>query len=247
MGVPAPSQLARQVRKSLASSGSSETAARSLRFFKANEAVRFYGVKSSVTRSIEKDAFNRIRGAWKLPDALAFCDIMIRGDELEGKAVGLLLLGRFKRAFAEDLLGRLQGWIEQDHCSNWATIDGLSCEVLAPLLTDRPELANPVMDWTESPDLWLRRAALVGLVKPARRGLHLDVAYRFAERMLDDPEDLVQKACGWLLREAGKTDMKRLERFLRLHGPRVSRTTLRYAIERFSPAERKRLLRETRE
>jgi 3-methyladenine DNA glycosylase AlkD len=56
----------------------------------------------------------------------------------------------------------------------------------------------------------------------------------------------MHKAVGWLLREAGKADMKRLERFLLDNGPKIPRTSVRYAIERFSKADRKRLLEATR-
>ena len=58
---------------------------------------------------------------------------------------------------------------------------------------------------------------------------------------------MIQKAVGWALREAGKADMARLERYLRANGPAIPRTTLRYAIERFPPAKRAALLKETRE
>ena len=61
-----------------------------------------------------------------------------------------------------------------------------------------------------------------------------------------DREDLIQKAVGWALREAGKSDMGRLEQYLRENGPRIPRTTLRYAIERFSPRRRRELLVATR-
>ena len=56
----------------------------------------------------------------------------------------------------------------------------------------------------------------------------------------------MHKALGWLLREAGKTDMKRLRQFLLKHGPTIPRTTLRYAIERFPAKERAELLQKTR-
>lgn len=80
----------------------------------------------------------------------------------------------------------------------------------------------------------------------AREGRRLATVYRVALALLGDDEDLMHKAVGWLLREAGKTDMARLERFLRKHGPRIPRTTLRYAIERFPEPERRALLESTR-
>jgi 3-methyladenine DNA glycosylase AlkD len=92
----------------------------------------------------------------------------------------------------------------------------------------------------------LRRGAAVAFVPLARRGRELDAAYEVASRLFDDGEDLIHKATGWLLREAGTTDPRRLERFLRAEGPRIPRTALRYAIERFPPPKRKRLLAATR-
>jgi 3-methyladenine DNA glycosylase AlkD len=92
----------------------------------------------------------------------------------------------------------------------------------------------------------LRRAALVTLVPLARRGRFLELTYELAREHFSDREDLIHKATGWLLREAGKTDMPRLKRFVLRHGPAIPRTALRYAIERFPSKERAGLLEATR-
>jgi 3-methyladenine DNA glycosylase AlkD len=60
-----------------------------------------------------------------------------------------------------------------------------------------------------------------------------------------DREDLIQKAVGWMLREAGKRNAVRLERYLRSEGPAIPRTTIRYAIERFPATKRRQLLKAT--
>ena len=67
-------------------------------------------------------------------------------------------------------------------------------------------------------------------------------AFALAEILLGDPEDLIHKATGWMLREAGKKDLRALERFLRKHHASMPRTALRYAIERFPPEQRQRYL-----
>jgi 3-methyladenine DNA glycosylase AlkD len=118
--------------------------------------------------------------------------------------------------------------------------------VLSPLIKRHPELIPGVVKWTGSPNQWLRRGAVVAFVPLARRGERITEAYAMASRLLDDPEDLMHKAVGWLLREAGKRDPRRLERYLLSKGARVPRTTLRYAIERFPERERRRLLDATR-
>jgi 3-methyladenine DNA glycosylase AlkD len=67
-------------------------------------------------------------------------------------------------------------------------------------------------------------------------------ALHIAERLVGDRHDLIHKAVGWMLREAAKRDRARVETFLRRHLARLPRTTLRCAIERFSPEERRRWL-----
>jgi len=118
--------------------------------------------------------------------------------------------------------------------------------VLSPLLERCPEVEKTLHVWSKDRSLWVRRAAVVTLVPFVRKGRLLDTAYGLAAGHFSDPEDLMHKATGWLLREAGKTDPQRLKQFLLRHGPAIPRTTLRYAIERFSPADRKRLLQDTR-
>jgi 3-methyladenine DNA glycosylase AlkD len=86
----------------------------------------------------------------------------------------------------------------------------------------------------------------VSLIPLVRRGVALDIAYAIAAALHSDSEDLIQKAVGWALREAGKADPLRLERYLRAQGPAVPRTTLRYAIERFSPGQRASIMKATR-
>jgi 3-methyladenine DNA glycosylase AlkD len=96
--------------------------------------------------------------------------------------------------------------------------------------------------WSRDRNMWVRRASAVSLIPSLRRGAALDAGYAIAARLHPDREDLIQKAVGWMLREAGKTDMPRLERYLVANGAHIPRTTLRYAIERFAEAKRREIL-----
>ncbi|MCG8608673.1 DNA alkylation repair protein [bacterium] len=145
--------------------------------------------------------------------ALAFTDILVSNSFQEPKLVGISFLERFQKSFETSLLRSIHCWLSQGYCRNWAVIDALATRLVTPLITKYPEILSELMRWGQSNDLWQRRTAVVGLVKLARKGQHLDAAYDLAEGLLGDKEDLIQKAVGWLLKEAGKTDSARLESF----------------------------------
>lgn len=241
-----PQQLAEQSRDRLVAAADPEIAERSKRFFKPWETVHLYGLTTPQRRRIERDLFESVRKQWSFTDGLAFCQIMIRQRHLDEKAVGINILGRFHRTFERDLFERARSWLDEDLCDNWALTDSLCSVIIAPLLRLYPDVIPDLESWATANNLWVRRAAAVALTSIAAKGDSLDVAYRIALLLLPDQHDLIHKATGWLLREAGKTDSARLEAFLLSHGPKIPRTALRYAIEKLPQERRKMLLAETR-
>jgi 3-methyladenine DNA glycosylase AlkD len=236
----------RSTLAALGRAGSARRAAGMRVYFKRDEAVAFFGVALPDVRRIARGIWAEHRSSWDVVAATAFCDRLIRHPELEAKGVGVLVLARWQPAFPSGLVRRVRGWLRDGHCATWAAVDLVAPALVTPLIARRPALLKEVAGWTAARSLWVRRAAAVALVPLARRGQALPEAYRVARALLGDRHDLIHKAVGWLLREAGKTDAARLEAFLRRHGPAIPRTTLRYAIERFPPAARRRLLLETR-
>ncbi|MET0694602.1 MAG: DNA alkylation repair protein [Propionibacteriaceae bacterium] len=127
-----------------------------------------------------------------------------------------------------------------DHINNWDLVDASAGPVLGGYLLARDRAV--LYRLAESPLVWERRIAMVSTQKFIGAGQTADV-YRLAELLLDDPHDLMHKAVGWMLREAGKrVDLDELRAFLDQHAQRMPRTMLRYAIERFGPEERQRYL-----
>ncbi len=237
-----PAALAVESRARLAAVADARVAARALGYFKTNERVECYGLKAAALRRLEREQWRRVAPWWSLRDAVAYCDRMLAAPQLEAKALGLMALARYEFLFTPGLLRAAKSWLARGRCANWATTDTLSILVIAPILRDSQRQAAAIVAWARSRNLWVRRAAAVSLVPLARRGRALEVAYDVAAALREDDCDLIHKATGWLLREAGKTDPGRLERFLLLQGSRLPRTALRYAIERFPAARRRRLL-----
>ena len=203
------------------------------------------GVDTPTLRDFVRGQVRPLVRTWSLGQAVECCDRLLREPELEIRGAGFLILGAFKKGLTLDLLTSVRRWLGS-RLDNWALVDGFCGTVVSPLLERYPEVAKTLHVWSKDESLWVRRAALVTLVPFARRGQMLDTAYGLAAEHFSDPEDLMHKATGWLLREAGKTDAARLRGFLLQHGPAIPRTALRYAIERFAPAERKSLLEQTR-
>ena len=123
--------------------------------------------------------------------------------------------------------------------NNWDLVD-ISCKpIVGGHLQHRDRAPLYVLAHSES--LWERRIAMVGSQWFLKTG-ETDDLFRLAEILLGDRHDLMHKAVGWSLREAGKRDPDGLRRFLTAHIPAMPRTTLRYAIEKFDPEKRGRYL-----
>lgn len=128
-----------------------------------------------------------------------------------------------------------------DRINNWDLVD-LSCQyIIGPQLMDGGDRSVLVM-LAASESMWRRRIAVVSTLWMVRCG-ETDDAIGICTMLLGDREDLIRKACGWVLREVGKKDKGRLTAFLDRHAGDMSRTTLRYAIERFDRDERMHYMR----
>jgi 3-methyladenine DNA glycosylase AlkD len=126
------------------------------------------------------------------------------------------------------------------YISNWDLVDCSAPQVVGGYLLDKPR--DPLYTLIRSSSLWERRIALVATQYLIGVGQTADT-YHLAAQVLDDPEDLIHKASGWMLREAGKrVSETELRAFLDQHAARMPRTMLRYSIERLDPASRRHYL-----
>jgi 3-methyladenine DNA glycosylase AlkD len=123
--------------------------------------------------------------------------------------------------------------------NNWDLVDGSAPYIAGQHLLTRPR--QILYRLAKSSNLWERRIAIVSTFAFIKAG-EIEDTFAIAKVLLKDDHDLIHKAVGWALREAGKQSTPALLEFLKQNYSLLPRTTLRYAIERFPAAQRKRIL-----
>lgn len=152
----------------------------------------------------------------------------------------LLMVDRFTRGDEAERRRVYEAYLSHTaFINNWDLVDVTAPAIVGGYLFSRSRA--PLARLARSASLWERRIAIVATHYFIRQG-DLAETFRIADRLLGDPHDLIHKAVGWMLREAGKRDGRALREFLASRHERMPRTMLRYAIERFPDAERKSYL-----
>ena len=119
--------------------------------------------------------------------------------------------------------------------NNWDLVDISAEYIVGPWLEDKPR--KPLYALAKSRSVWERRIAIISTLHFIRLGDFADTL-AIAETLLNDREDLIHKATGWMLREVGKRNEAALRGFLDTHATKMPRTALRYAIEKFGKETR---------
>jgi 3-methyladenine DNA glycosylase AlkD len=208
------------------------------RFFKTGpgeygEGDIFIGVKVPKSRAVAK----RFRD---LPEAEI--NLLLHSAIHEERFCGLvILIERFKRARTEAARAEhFQHYLDlvyEGRVNNWDLVD-VSAPYFGVWLIDRPDAMQLLRSLVRSDKLWERRVGIIFTFAFIRVG-QLEPTFEIAELLLGDKHDLMHKAVGWMLREAGKKEPEKLREFLSVNAPTMPRTALRYAIEKFDEAERK--------
>ena len=211
------------------------------RFFKTSpgqygEGDKFLGIKVPVTRSI-------VKACWK-DTGFEELERCIGSEFHELRLAALLALVEiFSHSKTESARSRCVDFYlsHTDRINNWDLVD-LSCyPLLGVWLLDKDH--SLLYDLARSgKTIWEQRIGIVSTMTFIRHGQLADT-FAIADILLHHPHDLIHKAVGWLLREAGKRDKEALEAFLLPRYHQMPRTMLRYAIEKFPEPERQRYLK----
>ncbi|MCE5229789.1 DNA alkylation repair protein [bacterium] len=207
------------------------------RYFKTAEGEycegdRFLGLTTPVSRSIAKRFVE-----------LHMSDVgrLLESPYHEERSIALLILvGKYGRADAQerahicDFYLKHMKWI-----NNWDLVDISAPKIVGPHLFEHGP--KPLFEMAKSKNIWERRIAILASLHFIKQH-ECGVTLRIATLLLDDKEDLIHKAIGWMLREVGKESAAELASFLRENAAAMPRTMLRYAIEKYPPQIRKAYL-----
>jgi len=124
--------------------------------------------------------------------------------------------------------------------NNWDLVDLSAPKIVGEYLFNKPK--ELLFKFAESNDLWKRRISIVSTFTFIKKN-RVKETFSLSKKLLGDKQDLIHKAVGWMLREAGKRDKQALVTFINIRKKEMPRTMLRYAIEKFSEEERKEFLK----
>ena len=226
------------IMASLRALGNEEKSRHLSGFFKTGEGQygygdKFLGLPVPLTRSVAK----------RHKDApLGVAEELLHSEWHEARLCALLILvEKMKRAKADDAKLIVDMYLANTaHINNWDLVDLSAPYVVGKYLLDKPR--NVLYGLASSPLLWDNRIAMVSTYAFIKSN-ELDDTFSLALRLMGHKHDLMHKAVGWMLREAGKRDMARLRAFVDGHWHEMPRTMLRYAIEKYPEDERRSVLR----
>jgi 3-methyladenine DNA glycosylase AlkD len=223
-----------KVRQALIESSDAATRMGSQHYFK--EKVVVYGVKTSRVTDISKEIFKETTGLTK-EEIYNLCEMLWESGYLEETFVAANWACKLKRHYVPEDFTVFKRWIEL-YVNNWASCDSFCNHTMGEFVMKFPLFLDELMDMALSKNRWMRRAAAVSLIVPARRGMFLNEIFEIADIMLMDKDDMVQKGYGWMLKAASEKHQKEVFEFVMSRKSVMPRTALRYAIEKM-PEEMK--------
>ncbi|HUJ12652.1 MAG TPA: DNA alkylation repair protein [Thermoanaerobaculia bacterium] len=227
----------RSARKRLREFADRERAKFSLRFFKTapgqyGAGDRFLGIRVPDVRRVAREL-----RSLTLDDVRA----LLASKWHEERLLALVILvQRYARGADSERQTIYEMYLAStDRINNWDLVDVSAPQIVGAHLVERER--NVLYQLSRSNDVWQRRIAVIATQRFIRAG-ELDDTFALAALLVDDKHDLIHKAVGWMLREAGKRDRARLEEFLDEFARCMPRTMLRYAIERLPNPLRQKYL-----
>ena len=225
----------KSVREQLRDNADEKTSASGQRFFK--EEVQFYGVKTATVTKIANQAFKLIKDLPKT-QIVGLCEELWKSGMMEESFIACNWVYAIRKQYLPEDFAMFEQWVNK-YVSNWASCDSLCNHSIGSFLTQYPEYAEKMKEWSRSENRWVKRASAVSFIIPARKGQFKKEIFEVADSLLLDKDDMVQKGYGWMLKSLADAYEDEVYNYVIDHKANMPRTALRYAIEKM-PEEKKR-------
>jgi len=222
------SKLILTLRQTLQEQSDNKTKTSTQYFFK--DTIQCYGIKSATIKSIGKEFYKEIKNKSK-DEIFELCDILWKSGFIEESFIACQWSYTLRKQYTKDDFILFENWIDS-YITNWASCDTFCNHTVGNFIEMYPEYISELKRWTQSKNRWMRRAAAVSLIVPAKKGLFLKDVFEIADKELLDNEDMVQKGYGWMLKVAANKHEQEVFEFVMKNKSQMPRTSLRYAIEK---------------
>jgi 3-methyladenine DNA glycosylase AlkD len=222
------------IRKELLDHSDEKTKQSAERYFKGG--IKIYGVVSANTNRISKIQYKEIEDKSK-SDIFSLCTELWKSGYLEESIVACNWSYYIHKQYRDEDFKVFDVWV-QNYVDNWASCDTLCNHTVGTFIEMYPDYLKELKKWAKSSNRWVKRAAAVTLIVPAKRGKFLEDIFEIADIMHSDADDMVQKGYGWMLKAASQAHQQEVFEYMLTKKSTMPRTSLRYAIEKM-PAELK--------
>jgi len=228
------SQILTQIRIDLKANFDEKTKNSAKHFFK--EVITLYGVKTATVGKIAKKYWPQMKTLSK-NEIFALSEELFSSGYMEEQFIACDWLPRIVNSFERSDLVVFKSWIEL-YVDNWAKCDTFCNHTVGDFMMKFPDCVGELKVWAKSSNRWLKRAAAVSLIVPAKKGMFLKEAFEISDILLTDTDDMVQKGYGWLLKAETEKHPKEVLAYVVKNKAVMPRTALRYAIEKLSKEQK---------
>lgn len=234
-------KIVKEVRQVLQEASDEHTLSLSNHFFKKGDRALVWGVRMPTVSKIAKTYYQEVKGLPKA-DIFVLCEAMWQSGYLEEAVVACEWTYALRKQYESDDFDVFERWVNQ-YVDNWAACDTLCNHTVGTIVEMYPVHIRRLKEWAVSDNRWMRRAAAVTLIIPARKGLFLFDIFEIASILLTDKDDMVRKGYGWMLKAASEAHQMDVFDFVMQNKAEMPRTALRYAIEKMPEAMRKEAMK----
>ncbi len=217
-----------EIRKELEENSDINTQETGQNFFK--EQIKLHGVKTATVTKISKKFFQQLKGKTKA-EIFDLCDTLWQSGYMEESFIACNWSYALRKDFEAGDFEVFENWIS-NYVTNWASCDTLCNHTIGVFIEMYPGYLDRLKIFAKSENRWMRRAAAVTLIIPARRGKFINDILEISDILLPDKDDLVQKGYGWMLKAASQAHQNEIFNYVLSKKASMPRTALRYAIEK---------------